>query len=88
MKPTIRQISPAKFWRLRESKGSHAVLAKVFDEATWGATDAYSAFANSEYIYVMMRTKEPDMHACYKRFPVGWHTKKQCLLVSRVHPWV
>lgn len=88
MKPTILQISPNKFWRLKDAKGSYPVLAKVFDEATWDAQDAYSAFANSEYIYMMVRTNEPDMKACYKRYPKGWHTKKQCLLVSKMHKWL
>lgn len=88
MRPTIQQLSPRKFWRLKDTKGSKPVLAKVFDENTWDSKDAYTAFQHGDFIYTMMRTHEPDMHACYQRFPVGWHTKKQCLLVSRMHKWL
>lgn len=88
MKPTIQQISKAKFWRLKEAKGSKPVLAKVFVNATWDCQDAYSAFEHKGYVYAMMRTSEPDFKTCFKRYPVGYATKEKCLLVSKMHRWI
>lgn len=88
MKPTIQQISKAKFWRLKEAKGSKPVLAKVFINSTWDCQDAYTAFEHRGYVYAMMRTGEADFKTCFKRYPVGYATKEKCLLVSKMHRWI
>lgn len=88
MKPVIKQLSPAKFHRLQSTKGATPVLARVFKEATWDSVVAYTAFQFENHIYTMERTKERNFSAVYKRYPLGYANKEQCLLVSKMWKWI
>jgi hypothetical protein len=88
MKSTIQSLSPAKFHRMKQSKSAIPVLARLFKEATWDSTVAYTAFQYEGYVYTMERTNERNFHTVYKRYPVNYATPEQCLLVSKLHKWI
>lgn len=70
MKPTIRAISPRKYFRLSQSRKVKTVNASRFNDKTWETKPLYDAFTYCGFLYYRERTSENQFHLVAKRVAV------------------
>lgn len=67
MKPTLRTISPRKFYRLLARRNAKQVSASRFNDETWETKPLHWAFIYRGFLYFQEKTKETNFSMACKR---------------------